>query len=191
MSSSGLAKSAGGLLISWFPISDNLPCLPALFGRAEVKRLEAVLHRAIRAGVGPVDCVPPPAAACPKRGSCSSVTGCCSSVAPSVQAGLPPSLTADGVGFPHDLARLARRLCSHSATGTESEARLLLRCLGLEHHAAALEREEVTTVAELAALQPAGLAAAGLASLGARAAVMDAARGLAVLVEGARGARRR
>ena len=119
------------------------------------------------------------------------MTGCCSSVAPSVQAGLPPSLTADGVGFPHDLARLARRLCSHSATGTESEARLLLRCLGLEHHAAALEREEVTTVAELAALQPAGLAAAGLASLGARAAVMDAARGLAVLVEGARGARRR
>jgi hypothetical protein len=80
------------------------------------------------------------------------------------------------------------RLCWPAVAGEESEARALLRCLGLERHAASLEREELTTVAALAALDPAQLAAAGVASVGARAALQDAARGLCALADAARAA---
>ncbi len=85
-----------------------------------------------------------------------------------------------------DVERLVRRLCGPSAAGEESETRGLLRCLGLERHSAALEREELATVAALAALSPAQLAAAGVASVGARTALLDAARGLCALAAAAR-----
>jgi hypothetical protein len=80
-----------------------------------------------------------------------------------------------------------RRLCSAAGEGGgESEVEALLGCLGLRHHAAALAREEVATVAALAQCSPEHLRLAGVPSLGARAVILDAARGLRALADAAR-----
>ena len=147
-----------------------------LAGRADLKRLESELVAARAAATATTSTT---AAAAARTGT---------TVLQTTYLHYPSN--GDGSWQTGDLFRLVRRLCGPPERAAESEVRLLLRCLGLEHHAAALEREEVSTVAEVAALPPNGLAAAGLASLGARTAVLEAARGLAMLVGCARVVRR-
>ena len=95
-------------------------------------------------------------------------------------------------GLQGQLVRFVTRVCSPSsrmigvASESWTETRELLRCLRLEHYATALEREEVLSIASLSSLNHAQLVLAGVKSLGARTAMLDAAKGLCALVDAAR-----